>query len=238
LELVSSEDKVLLMIMNDPSNYIKAKVVSNETLGNVTNTLINATLSSIRSGIVLEEYNISPSMYQNINKLVEVENVVLSKEEMEDNMVAVSIMQIITMPLFMLIIFLVQMIGAEVNEEKTTKSMEIISDLTSYANENICKDLLTIVDTLELELKHNYNERFELLYNSILSILNKYGVTQIYPDKERPMVFHGDTDNAVTALPTNDSIADNTIVDVIKKGYMYKDKVLRYEDVIIYKYSE
>ena len=41
-------------------------------------------------------------------------------------MIAVSIMQIITMPLFMLIIFLVQMIGAEVNEEKTTKSMEII----------------------------------------------------------------------------------------------------------------
>lgn len=113
-----------------------------------------------------------------------------------------------------------------------------ISDLTSYANENICKDLLTIVDTLELELKHNYNERFELLYNSILSILNKYGTTQIYADKKRPMVFHGDTDNAVTALPTNDSIADNTIVDVIKKGYMYKDKVLRYEDVIIYKYSE
>lgn len=113
-----------------------------------------------------------------------------------------------------------------------------ISDLTSYANENICKDLLPIIDTLELELKHNYNERFESLYNSILGILNKYGVTQIYADKERPMVFHGDTDNAVTALPTTDSIADNTIVDVIKKGYMYKDKVLRYEDVIIYKFNE
>jgi len=41
-------------------------------------------------------------------------------------MIAVSIMQAITLPLFMLIIFLVQMIGAEVNEEKTTRSMEII----------------------------------------------------------------------------------------------------------------
>lgn len=113
-----------------------------------------------------------------------------------------------------------------------------LSDLTTYANENICKDLISVIDTLELELKHNYNERFESLYKSILSILNKYGVTQIYPDDERPMLFHGDTDNAVTALPTNDSIADNTIVDVIKKGYKYKDKVLRYEDVIVYKFEE
>lgn len=113
-----------------------------------------------------------------------------------------------------------------------------ISDLTTYANENICKDLLSVIDTLELELKHNYNERFETLYNSILGILNKYGVTQIYSDNERPMIFHGDTDNAVTALPTTDSIADNTIVDVIKKGYKYKDKILRYEDVIVYKFEE
>lgn len=113
-----------------------------------------------------------------------------------------------------------------------------LSDLTTYANETICKDLLGVIDTLELELKHNYNERFESLYNSILTILNKYGVTQIYPDNERPMLFHGDTDNAVTALPTTDSIADNTIVDVIKKGYKYKDKILRYEDVIVYKFEE
>jgi ABC-2 type transport system permease protein len=155
--------------MNDPSNYIKAKVVSNETLGNVTNTLINATLSSIRSGIVLEEYNISPSMYQNINKLVEVENVVLSKEEMEDNMVAVSIMQIITMPLFMLIIFLVQMIGAEVNEEKTTKSMEIIisnvSPKTHFLSKVLSSNLFVII------------QGFLLIIFTLLGILIRYIAT-------------------------------------------------------------
>jgi molecular chaperone GrpE len=128
-------------------------------------------------------------------------------------------------------------LAADMQNVKKRYSKQI-SDLTTYANENICKDLLSVIDTLELELKHNYNERFESLYNSILTILNKYGVTQIYPDNERPMLFHGDTDNAVTALPTTDSIADNTIVDVIKKGYKYKDKILRYEDVIVYKFEE
>ena len=128
-------------------------------------------------------------------------------------------------------------LAAELQNVRKRHSKQI-SDLTSYANENICRDLLTIVDTLELEIKHNYNERFEALYNSIMGVLNKYSVSPFYPNNERPMVFHGDTDNAVTALPTTDSIADNTIVDVVKRGYKYKDKVLRYEDVIIYKYNE
>ena len=123
---VKEDDSLLLVISYDNDNYIKAKLVSNEKVGSITSTLINGTLTSIRSSIVLSEYDIGIEEYQNINKSVMVENIILSEDDMGDNMVAVSIMQIITMPLFMLIIFLVQMIGAEVNEEKTTKSMEII----------------------------------------------------------------------------------------------------------------
>ena len=149
IKLVEEEYKILLVIMNDSSNYISAKVVSNEELGNVTNTLINAALSSVRSGIVLEEYNISSEMYQNINKSVLIENVVLSEDGMEDNMVAVSIMQVLTLPIFMLIIFLVQMIGAEVNEEKTTRSMEIIisnvSPKTHFLSKVISSNLFVII---------------------------------------------------------------------------------------------
>ena len=126
VKLVQDEEKILLVISHDIDNYIKAKVVSNDGVGTITSSLINATLSGIRSGIVLQEYDISASEYQEINKSVMVENVVLSDKDIEDNMVAVTLMQTLTMPIFMLIIFLVQMIGAEVNEEKTTKSMEII----------------------------------------------------------------------------------------------------------------
>ena len=77
LKLVKDEDKILLVISNDVDNYIKAKVVSNDSLGNVTNTILNATLTSVRSSMVLSEYNISNEMYQNINKIVELEAVVL-----------------------------------------------------------------------------------------------------------------------------------------------------------------
>ena len=149
LELVEDEDKILLVIKNDSENYIKGSVVSNETLGNITSALITTTLSGIRSEIVLSEYDISLEEYVDINKSVEIDTKVLSEDDMNDNMAAVSLMQIITMPLFMLIIFLVQMIGAEVNEEKTTRSMEIIisnvSPKTHFLSKVLSSNLFVIV---------------------------------------------------------------------------------------------
>lgn len=123
---VEDDDKILLVISPDKENYIKAKLVSKEKVGTITNTLISTTLTAIRSEIVLDEYNITEEMYEEINKNVMVENITLSDDNQEDDMIISTAMQVITLPLFMLIMFLVQMIGAEVNEEKTTKSMEII----------------------------------------------------------------------------------------------------------------
>lgn len=124
---VDSEDnKILLVIDNDNSNYLKAKIVSKKALGTITNTLINTTLTTIRSEIVLREYNITREEFNNIQVPVEVESVILSGDDKFDDMIVSTVMQVLTLPVFMLIMFLVQMIGAEVNEEKTTKSMEII----------------------------------------------------------------------------------------------------------------
>ena len=125
-EVEEDKHKILLLIEPDPDNYIKAKVVSKESLGTITSTLLNTSLTSVRSGLVLNEYNITKEEYQNIQKMVTLEKVVLNENSLEDNMMVSTVMQVITLPLFMLIMFLIQMIGAEVNEEKTTKSMEII----------------------------------------------------------------------------------------------------------------
>ena len=154
LEEVKEDDKLLLVIDEDNENYLKAKIVSNEELGTITNTIIQATLSSIRSEIVLSEYNITKEMFNNINSRVEIETVVLSKDNFENSMVISSIMQIITFPVFMLIIFLVQMIGAEVNEEKTTKSMEIIisnvSPKTHFISKMIASNGFVLIQGLLL----------------------------------------------------------------------------------------
>ena len=118
--------KLLLEIDIDKDNYLKAKVVSKEAMSTINTTLINTSLSSVRTELVLADYNITREDFNNIQKNVEVETISLDNDSLEENLMISLIMQVIILPLFMLIMFLVQMIGAEVNEEKTTKSMEII----------------------------------------------------------------------------------------------------------------
>lgn len=145
---VMEEEKIILVIDTDDVNYVKAKIVSNEELGTITNTLISSSLNSIRSKKVLDYHNISPEIYADINGVVEIEKEILGDEN-SNNMIAVTIMQIITMPLFILIVFLIQMIGAEINDEKSTKSMEIIisnvSPKTHFLSKVLSSNLFVII---------------------------------------------------------------------------------------------
>lgn len=148
------DDKILLIISLNEEDYIKAKIVSNDGIGNATSTLLSTSLNNVRSKIVLDSYNISYEEYQNINKNINIENIILSNENKDDNLVVASIMQVIMLPLFMLIIFLVQMIGAEINEEKTTKSMEIIisnvSPKTHFLSKIISSNLFVLIQGILL----------------------------------------------------------------------------------------
>ena len=125
-EIEEDDNKILLLIDRDDDNYLKAKVVSKEKLGTITTTLINNSLNSIRSEIVLGEYNITRDEFNKIEAPVMVDTEALSDSNLEDNLIVTTVMQFLTLPIFMLIMFLIQMIGSEINEEKTTKSMEII----------------------------------------------------------------------------------------------------------------
>lgn len=151
---VKDNDKVLLVITSDDENYLKAKIVSNESLSKITSTLLSSALTSVKSEALLKEYNISNEMYQKINSGINIENVVLDEENSEDNLAVASVMQILMLPIFMLIMFLVQMIGAEVNEEKSTKSMEIIISNVSpkihFMSKVISSNLFVIIQGLLL----------------------------------------------------------------------------------------
>ena len=126
VEEIKENNNVLLLIEEDKDNYLKATMVSNEKVGTITNTLITTSLNNARSEIALEKYGITKEMYADIEGVVTIDDIVLSEDSKEDGLLISTVMQVITLPVFMLIMFLVQMIGAEVNEEKTTKSMEII----------------------------------------------------------------------------------------------------------------
>lgn len=128
LKEVKEDDKILLVIDKDLDNsdYFSVKVVSNESLGTVMKTLINTSLTVLKNELVYDKYNITDKILGEINAPLEVENVVLSDSDTNTDMMISTILEVIMLPIFMLIMFLVQMIGAEINEEKSTRSMEII----------------------------------------------------------------------------------------------------------------
>lgn len=78
----------------------------------------------------MEEIGISAEELAKISKSVEIKREYIeankSKEEEQNEFIMGIVTPIVIFPFFMLITLVVQMVGAEINEEKSTRSMEII----------------------------------------------------------------------------------------------------------------
>jgi molecular chaperone GrpE len=62
-----------------------------------------------------------------------------------------------------------------------------------------------------------------MIYSNILNILNKYEVKEIEAfNKEFDPKYH-----QAVLTDTIESLGDNIVIEVLQKGYMYKDKVIR-----------
>ena len=64
-----------------------------------------------------------------IEKSVDIEKININEDKKDDDLTNLAlgvIFPIVILPIFLLVTYLVQMIGSEINEEKSTKSMEII----------------------------------------------------------------------------------------------------------------
>ena len=139
IEEIKDTNKILIVIDKDETNYITSKLITNSSMDTITYTIISNTLDSVKREEVLKSYNITKEMYENIESKVEVERIILDSENKDDNMLTNLVVTIITMPFFFLTVYLVQMIGAEINEEKSTKSMEIIISNVSAKTHFISK---------------------------------------------------------------------------------------------------
>lgn len=128
-EEVKEKDSILLVINEDDTNFINAEIIVNKDVDPIISQLISTALNTVKTNIALKHYNISESMLATIDMPVAVEKTSLdeskSTDEMMDLVMGVAF-PIMILPFFMLTMFLVQMIGAEINEEKTTRGMEII----------------------------------------------------------------------------------------------------------------
>lgn len=123
------ENQIAIVFDNDEENFVSSKIISNEKIDNTTYQYITQGLNTTKTSVALAKTNTDPALLAKISSPMEVERVVLSNEKsVDENMEIVmgTLFPTLILPFFMLIIFLVQMIGGEICEEKTTKSMEII----------------------------------------------------------------------------------------------------------------
>lgn len=125
-----NKDAWVLVFENSVDNVLKVKLVSDGFINTTDYAEISTIVNNTKSAIALAETNIDPNELAKISTPIEIEREVLdeSKKSEDENMQMIisTVFPIFILPFFALTIFLVQMIGAEVNDEKTTRGMEII----------------------------------------------------------------------------------------------------------------
>lgn len=125
-----NKDAWYLTIDNDKDNYLKATLTSDGYISTTSYAGISTVINNTKTIIAMEESNISREELAKISTPVTLERKILdeSKNGEDENMQMImsTIFPILILPFFALTMFLVQMVGAEINDEKTTRGMEII----------------------------------------------------------------------------------------------------------------
>ena len=124
--------------------------------------------------------------------------------------------------------------------KNTTKK---INEIYKMANDKLIKELLPFIDSLNLAVSNEnikldeetYSDGYEVLKKQFENILSKFGLKEIEVWENDD--FDESKMNAIAIAPTGDKESDNKVCDVTKKGYTLNDVVIRYADVIVYKYN-
>lgn len=123
------KNSIVIVFDNDEENVISVKMITNDYLDLVDIPVITTAINNTKLVMAIEKHNISEEELNALTSSVNIDREVLNKDSSVDenmNIIMTSVFPVVILPFFMLSIFLVQMIGAEVNDEKTTKGMEII----------------------------------------------------------------------------------------------------------------
>lgn len=111
-------------------------------------------------------------------------------------------------------------------------------ELAQTGGEGVLIKLLPIIDDFDraihsMRTTHDCNAVVtgqELIYNKIADFLKQNGVTEIAAVNEP---FNVDLHEAVTSIPVDDDAQKGKVIEVTQKGYMLRDKVIRYPKVVV-----
>ncbi len=128
--IVEEDGGIIVHILPSSVNTIEVELISKTTVDTYDYSLLNSSLNSVKVVLVMNELGLTADDYSKIMSNVEIKTSLINEdnknEEESMDMIMTTVFPLFILPIFMLSLFLVQMIGAEVNDEKTTKAMEVI----------------------------------------------------------------------------------------------------------------
>jgi len=126
----------------------------------------------------------------------------------------------------------VLMAKADLINYRKRKDEEVIRML-KYSNEDLVKEMLSIIDSLERAIDMDddnlddevskFLSGFKLIYCNLINTLEKYGVKAIDGfNKPFDPMYH-----QAVMTEKRDGVESGVVLDVLQKGYLLKDKVIR-----------
>ena len=123
------DDEVVVVLSPSNTGYLEGEVVSFDAVSTTTYEMIASTLNAVKSELVLSTSGLTQEEIASLSSPVEITERVLNEEaqnnETKENVGAI-VTTVLIVPFFILIVTMVQMLGAEINDEKTSRGMEII----------------------------------------------------------------------------------------------------------------
>ncbi|MBI1768891.1 MAG: nucleotide exchange factor GrpE [Bacteroidetes bacterium] len=110
-------------------------------------------------------------------------------------------------------------------------------EMISSANEQLLKSLIQVMDDFERaekvfkEKNDKESEGLLLIHNKFKKVLDQYNVKVM--DVEKGSDFNTDLHEAITQIPAPEEKLKGKVVDVVEKGYLLNDKVIRFAKVVV-----
>lgn len=108
------------------------------------------------------------------------------------------------------------------------RATEDIDKARKFALEKFASELLSVKDSLDAALAvdttdvASYKNGIELTSKQLLSVFEKFNITEINPENEK---FDPNKHQAISAVDSD--LEPNTVLGVLQKGYTLNDRVLR-----------
>jgi len=111
-------------------------------------------------------------------------------------------------------------------------------EMTKMAGESVLQSILPVIDDFDramvsINKTDNCNavkEGISLIYSKLSDFLRQNGVKEM---EVLNTAFDSDTQEAVTNVPVTDESMKGKVVDVIQKGYVMNEKVIRFPKVVV-----